>query len=115
MTNAEICGVRCIHPADEERFDPLLTKRLRAKRRGKAGTKWHADETFVKVDRRWCYLYRAIDADGNLVDSPYSAGMEHAMTRQGRDDLARHTKTPRRVVGPLFWRRSCIMIVGPKE
>ena len=53
----------------EECFAPLLAERLRAKRRGKAGRKWHADETYVKVDRRWCYLYRAIDADGNLVDS----------------------------------------------
>jgi len=26
----------------------------------------------VKVDGRWCYLYRAIDADGNLVDSMLS-------------------------------------------
>jgi len=53
----------------EERFAPLLTERLRAKRRGKkAGKKWQADETYVKVDGRWCYLYRAIDADGNLVD-----------------------------------------------
>ncbi len=28
----------------EERFAPLLTERLRAKRRGKAGRRWHADE-----------------------------------------------------------------------
>jgi transposase-like protein len=56
----------------EERFAPLLTVRLRAKRRGRAGRKWHADETYVKVDGRWCYLYRAIDADGNLVDSMLS-------------------------------------------
>jgi putative transposase len=27
----------------------------------------------VKVGGRWCYLYRAIDADGNLVDSMLSA------------------------------------------
>jgi len=57
----------------EARFAPLLTERLRAKRRGKAGTKWHADETYVKVGGRWCYLYRAIDADGNLIDSMLSA------------------------------------------
>jgi transposase-like protein len=56
----------------EARFTPLLTERLRARRRGKAGRKWHADETYVKVDGRWCYLYRAIDADGNLVDSMLS-------------------------------------------
>ena len=56
----------------EKRFSPLLTERLRAKRRGKAGRRWHTDETYVKVDGRWCYLYRAIDADGNLIDSMLS-------------------------------------------
>jgi len=56
----------------EERFAPLLTERLRTKRRGKAGLRWHADETYIRVDGRWCYLYRAIDADGNLVDSMLS-------------------------------------------
>src|ERR687894_1888607 len=53
----------------EERFAPLLTEHLRAKRRGKAGRSWYVDETYVKVQGRWCYLYRAIDRDGNLVDS----------------------------------------------
>jgi len=56
----------------EERFAPLLTERLRAKRRVKSGKKWHCDETYIKVDGRWCYLYRAIDANGNLVDSMLS-------------------------------------------
>ena len=27
------------------------------------------DETYVSVQGKWCYLYRAIDRDGNLVDS----------------------------------------------
>jgi transposase-like protein len=48
---------------------PLLTEQRRRKRRGKAGTKWHADETYVKIQGVWCYLYRAIASDGNLVDS----------------------------------------------
>ena len=51
---------------------PLLTEQLRRKRHGKAGKKWHADETYVKIQGVWCYLYRAIDADGNLVDSMLS-------------------------------------------
>ena len=51
---------------------PLLTEHLRRKRRGKAGTKWHADETYVKIQGVRCYLYRAIDSDGNLVDSRLS-------------------------------------------
>ncbi len=56
----------------EERFAPLLAAQLRAKRRGKAGVKWNADETYVKVGGRWCYLYRAIDANGNLVETMLS-------------------------------------------
>src|SRR5687767_13719737 len=51
----------------EERFTPLLTERLHAKRRGKAGRSWYVDETYLKVHGRWCYLYRAIDRDGDLV------------------------------------------------
>ena len=26
------------------------------------------DETYVRVKGSWCYLYRGIDEDGNLVD-----------------------------------------------
>jgi len=53
----------------EARFAPLLTEHLRAKRRGTAGAKWHADETYLKVDGRWCSIYRALDRDGNLVEA----------------------------------------------
>jgi putative transposase len=52
----------------EARFAPLLAARLRAMRRGTAGAKWHADETHLRVGGRWCYLYRAIDREGNLVE-----------------------------------------------
>ena len=50
----------------------LLSGQLRARRRGKAGVKWHTDETYIRVHEAWCYLYQAIDADGNLVDSMLS-------------------------------------------
>lgn len=56
----------------EARFAPLLADQLRTKRRGQAGTSWYVDETYVKVQGNWCYLYRAIDRDGNLVDSMLS-------------------------------------------
>ncbi len=56
----------------EERFAPLLTAGLKARRRGKAGRTWHVDETYVKVAGRWCYLYRAIDSNGNLVETMLS-------------------------------------------
>jgi transposase-like protein len=56
----------------EMRFAPLITEQLRTKRCGQAGQSWYVDETYVKVRGKWCYLYRAIDTDGNLVDSRLS-------------------------------------------
>jgi putative transposase len=56
----------------EARFASLMADLLRARRRGQAGTSWHVDETYVRVHGKWCYLYRAIDRDGNLVDSRLS-------------------------------------------
>jgi putative transposase len=56
----------------EARFAPLIAEQLRRKRRGQAGTCWHVDETYIKVQGKWCDLYRAIDRDGNLVDSMLS-------------------------------------------
>ena len=53
----------------EARFAPLIADQLRAKRRGQAGRSWYVDETYVNVKGKWCDLYRAIDRDGNLVDS----------------------------------------------
>jgi transposase-like protein len=56
----------------EERFAPLITEQLCARRRGKAGRSWYTDETYIKVNGKWCYLYRAIDREGNPVDSMLS-------------------------------------------
>jgi putative transposase len=56
----------------EARFAPFIADQLCAKRRGHVGTSWYVDETYVKVHGKWCYLYRAIDRDGNLVDSRLS-------------------------------------------
>jgi putative transposase len=49
----------------EFRFASLVSKNLRAKRRGVAGQSWYLDETYIKVSGRWRYLYRAIDREGN--------------------------------------------------
>jgi transposase-like protein len=66
----------------EARFAPVLTARLRAKRHGRAGTRWHADETYLRVGGRWCYLYRAIDREGNLVDALLSEQRDMAAAQR---------------------------------
>ncbi|HYZ64251.1 MAG TPA: IS6 family transposase, partial [Acetobacteraceae bacterium] len=59
----------------EAKFVPLLAEELRRHRPGKRGARgrdWHVDKTYLKVRGRWAYLYRAIDRDGNLVDTMLS-------------------------------------------
>ncbi len=77
----------------EERFAPLLAEKLRRKRKGKVGRRWYVDETYVKVKGKWCYLYRAIDREGNLVDSLLSATRDmDAAQRFFRSALSLSTK-----------------------
>src|SRR3954453_1250527 len=56
----------------EAKLTPALAEDLRRRRRGKVGRSWYVDETYLKVHGRWCYLYRAIDRNGNLVDVLFS-------------------------------------------
>ena len=66
----------------EFRRAPLWADRLRAKRRGRAGVSGSIDETSVQGAGRWCYLYRASDREGALLDSRRRAQRDtHAARR----------------------------------
>jgi transposase-like protein len=52
----------------EAKLTPALAEDLRRRRKGRIGCSWYVDETYVKVAGRWCYVYRAIDSSGALVD-----------------------------------------------
>lgn len=52
----------------EAKLTPALAEELRRRRRGHAGPNWYVDETYIKVDGHWRYLYHAIDSSGALVD-----------------------------------------------
>jgi putative transposase len=56
----------------ESKLAPLLSETLRKRRHSAVGKSWYVDETYVKVQGQWRYLYRAIDRDGNLVDTRLS-------------------------------------------
>ena len=64
------------------RFAPRVTARLRAKRRDRAGRAWSLDETDVQVAARWCSLDRAIDREGDLLDSRRSAHRDQHAARR---------------------------------
>jgi transposase-like protein len=55
-----------------QRYGPELEQRLRRHHKP-ANKSWRVDETYVRVNGRWCYLYRAIDSAGATIDFLLSA------------------------------------------
>ncbi len=52
-----------------QRYAPEIEKRLRWYWRNPTDlSSWHIDETYVKVNGRWSYLYRAVDQRGDTID-----------------------------------------------
>jgi transposase, IS6 family len=81
-----------------QRYGPKLDQRLR--RHLKPTNKsWRVDETYIKVKRRWCYLYRAIDSTGATIDFLLSALRDaDAAKRLFRKALSAHARPQPRVV-----------------
>ena len=48
-------------------FGPKIAADLR-KRRPKPHTTWHLDEVYLKIDGRLVYLWRVVDAEGEVLD-----------------------------------------------
>jgi transposase-like protein len=56
----------------EAKLTPVLAGELRRRRHGKGGAgrrSWHVDKTYLRVRGRPCFLYRAIDRKGDLIDT----------------------------------------------
>ena len=49
------------------RFFSLIDKRVRKRKRPLNGS-WRMDDTYIKLNGKWVYLYRAVDKEGNTVD-----------------------------------------------
>jgi putative transposase len=46
---------------------PAYANQLR-RRRPRPGDKWHLDEVFVRINDKLCYLWRAVDQHGDVLD-----------------------------------------------
>jgi IS6 family transposase len=60
-----------------QRFTPLLADAARFARHA-PGDRWFVDETYVKVNGVWRYVYRAIDQYGQVIDVLVSARRDAA-------------------------------------
>jgi putative transposase len=61
------------------RYTPLLEHEFR-KRKCPVGRSWRMDETYVKVNGVWKYLYRAVDKAGATVDFLLTVKRGHKAT-----------------------------------
>jgi transposase-like protein len=71
-------------------FGPIIAAELR-KRRPKPHSIWHLDEVYLKIDGRMVYLWRAVDAEGEILDVlVQSKRNKHAALKLMRKLLRRH-------------------------
>ena len=79
-------------------FGPMIAADLR-KRRQKPHTTWHLDEVFLKIDGRMVYLWRAVDAEGEVLDVlVQSKRNKHAALKLMRKLLKKYAFVPERLV-----------------
>jgi transposase-like protein len=92
----ELMAIRGIHLSHQtvhnwtQTLGVELGIKLRERRKGKMGKKWHADSTYLQVEGRWCYFYRAIDKEGNLVDI-YLSDVRDQAAAEAFFNQAKHT------------------------
>ena len=64
-----------------QRFTPLLADAARFARHS-PGDRWYVDETYVKVNGVWRYVYRAVDQHGQVIDVLLSPRRDAAAARR---------------------------------
>ena len=79
-------------------FGPMVAADLR-KRRPKPCTVWHLDEAYLKIDGRMVYLWRAVDAEGEVLDVlVQSKRNKHAALKLMRKLLKKYGFVPSRMI-----------------
>jgi putative transposase len=76
------------------RFGPQIARRLR-RQRGRPSDTWHLDEMFVRIRGRRMYLWRAVDAEGEILEVLVQSKPDrHAALRLMRKLLKKHGVAP---------------------
>jgi transposase-like protein len=79
-----------------QQYAPELERRCRPHFKTTTDS-WKVDETYVKVKKKWMYLYRAVDAQGKTLDFFLSPTRDAHAARQFllKTRAASHTAEPR--------------------
>jgi putative transposase len=80
-------------------FGPMIAADLRKRRRLKPHATWHLDEVYLKIDGRMVYLWRGVDAEGEVLDVlVQSKRNKHAALKLMRKLLKKYAFVPERLV-----------------
>ena len=78
-------------------FGPIIAAELR-KRLPRPHSIWHLDEVYLKIDGRMVYLWRAVDAEGEVLDVlVQSKRNKHAALKLMRKLLRKYAVVPERL------------------
>ena len=83
-----------------QRFTPLVIDAARPCRHHVGGS-WFVDETYVRVAGRWRYVYRAVDAHGQVIDVYVSARRDTAAARRFFESMLNAHGRPEEVTTDL--------------
>ena len=79
-------------------FGPIIATELR-RRRPRPHSVWHLDEVYLKIDGRMVYLWRAVDAEGEVLDVLVQTKRnKHAALKLMRKLLRKYAVVPERLV-----------------
>jgi len=78
------------------RFARLITDRVRARKKPVNGS-WRMDETYIKLNGKWIYLYRAVDKEGNTIDFLLRAKREANAAKAFFKKAIKHNGRPEKV------------------
>ena len=84
------------------RFGPMfaaeIRKRCVAHMRGYPQWRWHLDEVFVKINGKLCYLWRAVDHEGEVLEAVVTARRDKAAALKLLKRIMKKYGPPRSVV-----------------
>nr|WP_240910398.1 IS6 family transposase [Pontibrevibacter nitratireducens] len=80
-----------------QKFGPELTKRIEKYLRP-TSVDWHVDEIYIRVGGKWRYLWRAVDANGQMVDFLLTARRDAKAAKAFLNKAFARVRLPRPII-----------------
>src|SRR5271170_7523627 len=104
----DLLAERGIHISHEtvrfwwNRFGPMFAVEIRKKRMAQMGGypqwRWHLDEVVVKINGKLCYLWRAVDHEGEVLEAVVTAKRDKAAALKFLKRIMKTHGRPRKIV-----------------